>query len=354
MTYLVVGGGIVGTFLASTLAKNGGSVVLKTRGKAGAVVGNIAAKAGVELVTTLDPLAREIGTGKRPQLDAIFVATKTYHLADVAQQLRTEGNVLEPRLATIGCYNGHVLDIERTYQEAIGGRFCKTLVPGGYSFKEDGTGFDVTNASQKWALLSRDAEVKQLAAQMSQRGVATVAGGFEADTRKYLVNNTANLVSVIANTNCQGLVSDQALLGRMRAIFRESAAVLRASPRHAPHFPDTSLDELEEQVLSGIASYGPHYPSSCKDYRAGREIEVESLNGYIVALGKELGIETPVNQAVVDDVNVVLRQGISAQEESAMPIRTEGFSPIVRTALRGSRIMAASPIHQQGQQRERA
>ena len=32
----------------------------------------------------------------------------------------------------------------------------------------------------------------------------------------------------------------------------------------------------------------------------GRKTEVEYLNGYVVEKGKELGIPTPVNQAVLD------------------------------------------------------
>jgi len=302
-------------------------------------------KAGVELTQCLKPLASSIRAGDRDALDAIFVTTKTYHLPKAAEELAEHGEVLRPKQATVGCHNGHVLGIDRTFKDAIGGIFCKALVPGGYTFKEDGSGFEVTNAGQKWALLSREAEVKHLAEQMARRSVATVAGGFEADTRKYLVNNTANLVSVIANTNCHGLVSDPALRARMHAIFTETAMVLQASPIHAPHFPDIELSELEDQVITGIASYGQHYPSSCKDFRAGREIEVESLNGYIVALGKQLGIPTPVNEAVVADVNIVLSQGPVA--EQGKPLAPPQTRTIVRTPLRPGH-MISPPAMQTG------
>mmetsp|Transcript_26790 Transcript_26790/g.72267 ORF Transcript_26790/g.72267 Transcript_26790/m.72267 type:complete len:363 (+) Transcript_26790:148-1236(+) len=340
MTYLVIGSGCVGTYLASTLAKNGARVMLKSRSAPSPTVASIAAKAGVECAQSLAPLAASIRAGERAPLDAIFVATKTYHLENAAAELAEHGDVLRPKLATVGCYNGHVLGIDRTYGDALGGTFCKALVPGGYSFKECGTGFNVTNAGQKWALLSRTQSVQTLAAQLAARGVGTVAGGFEADTRKYLVNNTANLVSVIANTNCNGLVSDPALRTRMHAIFVEASRVLQASPVHAPHFPDLPLAELEEQILSGIASYGEHYPSSCKDFRAGRDIEVDSLNGYICSLGKELGIPTPVNEAVVSDVKFVLKQQQKAPDaiDEVKPPQPNA-TPIVRTPLRGNRII---------------
>lgn len=320
MVYLVVGGGIVGSFLASTLAKNGGRVLLKTRSAPRKEAALVAANAGVEVLQSLAPVAERLRAGVLPQLEAIFVATKTYSLGEAAEQLAQAGPVLRPRLATVGCYNGYVLGVERLFDEAVGGVFCKSLVPGGYTFRADGSGFDVTNAGQKWSLLSAKPEARELSDSMSALGIGTVVGGFEADTRKYLVNTTANLVSVIANTNCHGLVSDAALLQRMRNIFREAVGVLLACPHHSQHLPaGTSLDALEEQVLSGIASYGAHYPSSCKDFRAGRPIEVDSLNGYIVAIGRQLGIPTPFNSAVVDDIRIVLAQADSLLTESLQP-----------------------------------
>lgn len=354
-SFLVVGSGCVGSYLATTLGKNGASVTLKARGPPKTPIAKLAAKAGVEVVTDLAPLARAIGAGDRPPLDAIFVATKTYSFEDVANQLVEAGPSLRPRLATVGCYNGHVLGAKDLFGQIGAGSsagpsvFCKALVPGGYSIKEDGSGFNVTNAGQKWSLLSTTPEVRQLAKHMASYGVATVAGGFEADTRKYLVNNTANLVSVIANTNCNGLINDPALLARMRSIFRETAEVLRAAPAHREHFPSAiSLHELEEQVLSGIASYAEHYPSSCKDFRAGQPIEVSSLNGYICALGEQLGMDTPVNKAVVDDVSIVLRQhqqqNADAEEAERAPTAPKPQLPEarIRRGL-GARIVPEQP-----------
>jgi 2-dehydropantoate 2-reductase len=348
MAYLVVGGGTVGTYLASTLSKNGGRVLLKTRNAPRREAALVAAKAGVEVINSIEPLADRLCSGDLPQLEAIFLATKTYSLREAIGQLSVGGEMMRPRLATIGCYNGHVMGVERMIEQAVGGAYAKSLVPGGYTFKPDGSGFEVTNASQKWSLLSKSAEVRELSARMSALGVATVAGGFEADTRKYLVNTTANLVSVIANTNCHGLVSDSALLLRMRNIYREASAVLRASPLHAPHMPgDVTDEELEDQVLSGIASYGAHYPSSCQDFRAGRPIEVESLNGYIVAIGQQIGIPTPFNQAVVDDIAIVLRRADSLLSDSLKtPPPPPPTGNDLLSSLRGSR--SGVPVHQAG------
>jgi len=304
-SYLVVGTGAVGTFLASTLGKNGARVFLKARSSPKREVAKLAARSNVRIVQCYDQLQERLAAEGAGPLQAVFLATKTYSLPEAAEQLVQAGPALEPTHATIGCYNGHVIGLDEIFGQRT---WCKALVPGGYTLRPDGSGFDVTNAGQKWSLLSREPAVKTVAASMNRHGVATIAGGFEADTRKYLVNTTANLLSVIANTNCNGLVGDRHLTARMRSIFREAAHVLLAAPEHKAHFPTgVTLRELEDQILSGIAAYGEHYPSSCKDFRAGRPIEVDSLNGYIVALGERLGIPTPVNSGVVDDINVVLK-----------------------------------------------
>lgn len=43
----------------------------------------------------------------------------------------------------------------------------------------------------------------------------------------------------------------------------------------------------------------PPRPSLLQDVMKGRRTEVEQLNGYIVTKGKELGLPTPMNEAVV-------------------------------------------------------
>lgn len=306
MSFLVVGSGAVGTYLACTMAKNGARVFLKGRRAPSWEVASLCARHGVEVFSDYAPLVEEVAAAPQAeQLKGVLIATKTYSFVDAVEELLSAGSTLEPALATVGCYNGHILGLDSLFE---GRTFCKALVPGGYTMRADGTGFDVTNASQNWALLSKERSVRALSMSMTQLGIRTVVGGFEADTRKFLVNVTANLLSVVANTNCDGLVSDRHLMARMRSIFREAAHVISNSPRHRAHFPqDLALEELEDQVIAGITSYGRHYPSSCKDFRAGRPLETDSLNGYIVALGKELGIPTPINKAILQDVDIVVR-----------------------------------------------
>jgi 2-dehydropantoate 2-reductase len=67
---------------------------------------------------------------------------------------------------------------------------------------------------------------------------------------------------------------------------------LRLGVRLEPGLPSRFLDYVEHQM-------GPSTRSSqLEDLLAGRRLELESLNGTVVRLGNELGIETPMNDAI--------------------------------------------------------
>jgi 2-dehydropantoate 2-reductase len=57
-------------------------------------------------------------------------------------------------------------------------------------------------------------------------------------------------------------------------------------------------DEMVEKNLTLTATGGAVYPSTLQDLRAGRRLEVDIFNGRVSALGRELGIPTPANDAL--------------------------------------------------------
>ena len=197
--------------------------------------------------------------------------------------------------------------------------YFKALVPGGYTFDPGLEGsFSVTNASQPWSLLNDGDAGTAAAAALSAHSVPAEAGGVEAeaaDLRKFLVNNTANLISCIHDTNCQGLFASAQIQQRMAGVFDEAIRVFAASDRHARalqhllHSGDLGGDSaaLRQTVLDGIAAYAQHFPSTCKDFKAGRPLEIASLNGYVSALAHTLDMPAPHNAAVVRDVEAAVR-----------------------------------------------
>ena len=77
-----------------------------------------------------------------------------------------------------------------------------------------------------------------------------------------------------------------------------------------PPMPGFTLENLEDalgdsgnehldEVLSGSTPAVPGLPSMAQDVNKGRKTEIEHLNGLVSKTGKEMGIPTPYNDAVV-------------------------------------------------------
>jgi 2-dehydropantoate 2-reductase len=71
-----------------------------------------------------------------------------------------------------------------------------------------------------------------------------------------------------------------------------------------------ALAEVEAIMVARTASNpraGIQRPSMAQDMQKGRRTEIEFMNGYIAAKGKETGIPTPANLKLVDLVLRVQR-----------------------------------------------
>ena len=58
------------------------------------------------------------------------------------------------------------------------------------------------------------------------------------------------------------------------------------------------VDEPARSVLETARSLGDGKSSMWQDYQAGKKIEIDALNGVVVRLGSEAGIDTPVNETL--------------------------------------------------------
>jgi 2-dehydropantoate 2-reductase len=58
------------------------------------------------------------------------------------------------------------------------------------------------------------------------------------------------------------------------------------------------VDNPVEQVFKTCESLGTGLSSMLQDFRAGKRIEIEALNGVIVRMGAEFGIPTPYNSTL--------------------------------------------------------
>ncbi len=60
------------------------------------------------------------------------------------------------------------------------------------------------------------------------------------------------------------------------------------------------LEELRHKWVEGGRNLGAGRPSLLQDMMKGRRTEVDYLNGYVVRKGREVGVPTPMNEAIVE------------------------------------------------------
>ena len=141
---------------------------------------------------------------------------------------------------------------------------------------------------------TRPTRTDRVAALFAGAGVpCKVSDNIEADLwTKMVMNCAGNPVTAIAQTSYGHAARNPETRELMRKVIEESVAVARAS---GVRLPDV---DLAEAGLKLAETLGAATSSTAQDLARGKRTEIDSLNGYIVRRGAELGIATPVNFAL--------------------------------------------------------
>ena len=117
-------------------------------------------------------------------------------------------------------------------------------------------------------------------------------------------------VTCITNGSLAEVVETPETLELMGRVMREAVAVANAK--------GVELEEdLVERSVAEIQDNKDTLVSSMKaDLDNGRPLEVRALNGAVAAMGKELGVETPVNELINACLSVPLNRGMSARRST--------------------------------------
>lgn len=140
----------------------------------------------------------------------------------------------------------------------------------------------------------RSREIERVAELFDRAGVpCLVSANIEADLwTKMIMNCAYNAISALSQTRYGRLVAHPETRDVMRQVIEETVAVARGLDVRLPE-----VDMVEEGWK--IAEAMPNALSSTgQDIARGKRTEVDSLNGYVVRRGKELGIPTPVSQTL--------------------------------------------------------
>jgi len=131
---------------------------------------------------------------------------------------------------------------------------------------------------------------------------------------KMVMNCAGNAVTAIAQTSFAHVARNLDTREVLRTVINECVAVARAAGVALPDIDWT------EKGLKNAETLGEATSSTAQDIARGKPTEIDSLNGYIVRRGKELGVPTPVNMTLFALIKLI-EEGSTTRRG-----RTEGAS----------------------------
>ncbi len=109
--------------------------------------------------------------------------------------------------------------------------------------------------------------------------------------RKVLANVCINPLTSLFEVSNGFLLTSPSLLATMRLLFEEAASVAACLGQQ--------MKETDWQdILTICRNTSRNYSSMLQDVWAGKQTEIDAINGYIADKGMELGISTPMNETV--------------------------------------------------------
>lgn len=324
MRTLIVGVGALGGLVAARLRASGSIVWLATRNAESAAklkasglrVTGVGGALSVE-VAEVAPVD-EYRTGDT--FDLIVLATKAHDAIDVAPRL---SRLLGPGGTLLPIQNGGVAQM-------LADRFGDNRVLGGLS----NLGGTMTTPGVYEQRNAGHLLIGELAGGESERAERVRLWlGRAVDVRvtpnirgavwsKLLLNCSVTTIGAIAGRTMREYIAwpdgrrlfdrtyDEALSVALASGARpERMLVDPMPPSWGGHsVPSEAHDAWLDRVLKG---YGEVKPSMLQDFERGRTTEIDFINGYVVNLGRQLGVRTPANAAIVETVYAITRKQIA-------------------------------------------
>ncbi len=299
MRFVIFGAGGVGGYFGARLAAGGHDVGFVARGAHGAAMARRGLTVRSELGDVHLPapavFADAAEAAAAGPCDYLLVSVKMQDLAGVAGALRP---ALAKNTAVVALQNG--IEAEDILCEALGQR----AVMGGVAYifariAEPGV-IEHSGRTARLAFGELDGHVS--ARQQALYAACTLAGiGAESSDRiEDLIWRKFVLLAPLAGATCLGrcpvgaVRDDPGLAAKLAAMVGEAAAVGRARGVDLPADVEARTLEIIGRLDSDMKT------SMLNDLEAGKPLELDWLNGAIVRLGAEAGLETPANAEVVE------------------------------------------------------
>ncbi len=289
-TIAVVGIGATGAVLAAALLKNDPEVLLvdpQPGLKERLLQDGIRITGVIDYQVPVQNIFTRIGDLKEFRPSVVFLATKTFHLQRVLEELE---EVFQPGMKLVSTHNG--LGPEDLIADRFGAdaAFRMSL---NYGVSLQGPGrvaaafFNRPN--HLGGLVPENQEAgRTLAAQLTAGGLDTE---YVEDIKlfvwkKMIMKCTMASICAVTDKTIQGALQFPPTREIAEVCFQEVLAVARAKGY------DLGADYLQ-QALAYLEKVGVHKDSMCQDLANRTRTEIDFLGGKVVEYGRETGVPTP-------------------------------------------------------------
>ena len=236
-----------------------------------------------------------------PPCDFGIVATKAMHTEAAVRA--TAGAFADGAVASVQNGIGNEEVIARHVQRVIRG----TTFPAGKILEPGHVQWDVKGDTTFGPFEPQPAaleEVERLAEACTRAGMpaTAVADARGPQWRKVIFNASTNPVGALTGLTHGRVCEDAALRALVSGLVDEGKAVAAAQGIVLDADPEALIDHAAKPEVA----YG-HKASMLQDVEARRQTEIDYLNGGIVRFGQELGVPTPLNEAITALVKGVER-----------------------------------------------
>lgn len=300
----VLGAGAVGSYFGGMLARAGARVTLIARPahveairRGGLFLDTVTFQERVKVVASTEVSAAR-------EAEFVLFCVKTIDNEEAARSLAPH---LAPGAIVVSLQNG----VDNVTRIRAASRinalpavvYIAAALPGPGHMKHSGRGEIIIGElpGATHAMASQPPRADRVAGLFTAAGIpCRVSGNIEIDLwTKMLMNCAGNAVTAIAQASFAHAARNLQTREVMRQVIEETVRVGRAS---GVDLPETGWVEKGIKNAEGL---GDATSSTAQDIARGKRTEIDSLNGYIVRRGKELGVPVPVNETLYALVKLV-------------------------------------------------
>lgn len=291
----VVGAGAVGSYFGGMLARAGAPVTLIGRAphveavnRDGLFIDSIHFKENISISAST-----EVGAVREARL--VLFAVKTVDTEGAAKVLAP---YLSPDTTVVSLQNGvdnvEQIDFAAGIQAIPAVVYIAAAMIGPGRVRHSGRG-DLIIGNPSTNHHSSDPEIEEAAATFTRAGVpCSISKNITVELWEKLIMNCAyNAVSALSRTKYGRIARDPGSIEVIKRVVTEAVAVGKAIG------VQLSADTMSAAALKlGSEAIPEALSSTAQDIARGKPTEIDSLNGFLVRRGSELGVPTPVNQTL--------------------------------------------------------